>query len=182
MRNGQIKTEKVLLGNLHRAPALGRRCPADSGPWLHGQETGSQAETCHAWVREGVHEGRVSPREPLTRLGSNPALWPRELGTSLLSFVICKMGPTEDFLYGAAVRFKWDHVVRARVATTLSPGSGARKAPRACLTAHSPCPQRRHRSEVPWAEGSPAVAAQRNHTPPQSRAWRPCPGITRGLL
>lgn len=52
----------------------------------------------------------MSPREPLTRLGSNPALWPRELGTSLLSFVICKMGPTEDFLCGAAVRFKRDHI------------------------------------------------------------------------
>ena len=137
--------------------------PAISDPWLHSQDTGSQAETCSAWVSEGSpHLGRANPGEPPAHLETNPVLWPREPGTSLLSFVICKMGPNDDFPHGAAVRFKRDHIIRARVATTVLPTSGARKDPEACFTTR--VPQHTEMApgpHIPQAGRSPEVEAQR---------------------
>ena len=115
------------------------------------------------------------------------------------------MGPTEDFLCGTAARFKRDHAVRSRVATTLPPGSGARKAPRACLTTHGPCPQRRHHIiGSPGRKEPCSGGARKPHTAPvkglasrsqghsgsplgtrglgellETQTVRPCPGLGR---
>lgn len=183
MRNKQIKTEKAPFGNGHRVPSSSSRqgplavAPAISDPRLHSQETGSQAEACSAWATEGSpHLGRVNPGEPLAHLETNPVLWPREPSTSLLSLVICKMGPSDDVPYGAAVRFKRDHIIRARVASTVLPKSGARKVPEDCFTTHVPPPriQRRHQGPMsPRQEGAPRWRLRGNHRPPQSKVLQP---------
>lgn len=146
---------------------------------LHSQETGSQAETCSAWVSEGSpHLGRVNPGEPLAHSETNPVLCSREPSTSLLSFVICKMGPNDDYPYGAAVRFKQDHIIRERVATPVFPKNGPRKVPEGCFTTHvppayrdgtrTPCPPGR---KEPRGGGSEETTGHPSQRPCSRTSW-----------
>ena len=153
--------------------------PADSGPQLHGQETGSQADL-ECLGREGgspLHEGRVSPAwDQILHFG--PENWAPL--SSVLSSV--KWDLLRTFFVEQLHDLNGTTQLGQEWPPLCLPGVEPGKPPGPVLLPTAPARRDGTRSEVPRAGRSPAAAAQGNHTPPQSRAWRPGPRVTRGLL